>query len=1113
MTQSGFGFASEQFRMTKLQLYNWGTFEGMHTVPISPTGFLIVGPSGTGKSTLLDAISAILVPPRYIDFNAAAREAGARGDRGWVSYIRGLWGEARTNVAGDYLKHYLRTGSTWSALAIEFRDTMGKTVVLAQIMWIKGTGNDANAVKRLHYVFERAFDIEEFNVFGTSAMDAKVLKQALPGGRDEFSSYCERFRRLLGIENETALRLLHKTQAAKSLGDLNTLLRQYMLEEPVTFEVAETLVNEFVDLSAAHSAVVTAKQQIEVLRPARQEHQTMEAQRLSLNGLRELREGVDHYRETKRLELLEQSVAAHSIKLDAVTGAYARKDELRQNRDVRIQALVTRHTELGGAAIENLEIQKKGQEAQHSIRQERRSTVAAACTSVGWTLPETPEGFAELSGKARHELERWGVEVDSKREGQFALVREKQRVEQEFVAAAAEARSLKLQPTTIRHEMLELRARIAEKIKVGEHLLPFVGELIQVKPAQTQWRPAAERLLHGFAMSLLVDESQYAALAEFINNTHLGERLVYYRIEPRQVPARALPAESLYHKLDIKEGRFGDWLRAELHQRFDYACVESIKEFQRAERAITREGQIKHSRTRHEKNDRRNISDRREWVLAFDNSEKRKFFEAQAQELGERLGEIDAQLKGHAADELSRQKRALHLQSVVNAHWAEIDLVPLLDAIRQLARRIEDTRKTNGPLKEVDEQLKKERKSLETIQEELDALRDRRREIGSTITRHTAHIERIRENPALVEASPFQKSGLSEKLGQITDPLSLENIDRIFAKIATALGDEMMSANDEIQKAQRLIERAFDHFRRTWPSEAADVDSTIASASDYFAKLQRLENDRLPDYENRFFELLDSQSNQNLAALATHINQARKDIMARMELVNQSLANADFNPGTYLQIQVDDRHLEPVREFKKELQAAVSDAWTKDRSLAERRFAMLKIIVDRLSSQDLKDRKWRDQVLDVREHVEFVGREFDSTGKVIEDYRSGAGKSGGQRQKLATACLAAALRYQLGGRDQGVPTYAAVVLDEAFDKADSEFTTLAMKIFIQFGFQMIVATPFKSVMTLEPFIGGACVIEIADRKSSRVLLIEYDTERHRLKLPSEAREAALVEDA
>jgi uncharacterized protein YPO0396 len=83
-----------------------------------------------------------------------------------------------------------------------------------------------------------------------------------------------------------------------------------------------------------------------------------------------------------------------------------------------------------------------------------------------------------------------------------------------------------------------------------------------------------------------------------------------------------------------------------------------------------------------------------------------------------------------------------------------------------------------------------------------------------------------------------------------------------------------------------------------------------------------------------------------------------------------------------------------------------------------------------------------------------------------------------------------------------------VVLDEAFDKADNEFTALAMNIFASFGFQMIVATPLKSVMTLEPFIGGACFVHISERRNSTVLNIEYDAARQRLKLPEPARREA-----
>lgn len=1113
MNQRGFAFAGEQFRMSKLQVYNWGTFEGTHTVPISPRGFLVVGASGTGKSTLLDAMSALLVPPRFIDFNAAAREGGTARDRNLVSYVRGLWGEQRTNVTGDYLKNYLRTASTWSALALSFQDSQGRTVVLAQVHWIKGTGNAATDVKHLYFVFEREFDIQEFELFGLSGMDARKLKQAFPGARDEFNSYCERFRLLLGIESETALRLLHKTQAAKNLGDLNTLLREYMLERPETFAVADTLVNEFVELKAAHAAVVTAREQINTLRPARTEHERMEAAKAKDLEFRELNAGLELYCEERRLELLERSVALLRVELEGTEGEIKRQIALRQNHEARIQELEDRHKEMGGGEIEKLESQKADLDGQQQTRAHRRSAVEAACRAAGQRLPDTSQAFAELAGRARQEIESWTSTSSASRQEQYAMDRQRHALGDQLKAVAAEARSLRARHSNVPLRMLELRSTLAAAIKVDEDDLPFIGELIQVKPTESAWQGAAERLLHGFALSLLVDETSYAALASLVDGRNLGERLVYYRTESRQIPGRALSPKSLLHKLDIKEGRFEAWLKAELYQRFDYPCVDSIQEFQRAERAITQQGQIKHNKSRHEKDDRWPIDDRTRWVLGFDNAEKRTLFETRAQELAGQLSGIEEKLRRLEETEKSQQERVLKLQSIANAQWIEIDVVPLMDAIGALGRRIEEAKKGNAPLKKVGDELAGERKKFEGIKEKLDELGGTRRGFQQTLEKHERNIEEIRANPRLVGVTPFQREGLARRLAQRNDNLTLDNIDRTFTGLTRSLGDEIMAVQQEIQESKSAIERAFDRFSRTWAAEAGDMDATIASAPDYFAKLDRLEVDRLPEYEDKFFDLLNSQSNQNLAALATHLNQARKDIMARMELVNLSLAYAEFNVGTHLRIQVDDRNLEPVREFRKELQAAISDAWSKDRVLAEKRFEMLKAIVDRLSSQDLKDRQWRDTVLDVRGHVDFVGREQDALGNVVEDYRSGAGKSGGQRQKLATACLAAALRYQLGGREQGVPKYAAVVLDEAFDKADNEFTRLAMNIFTKFGFQMVVATPFRSVMTLEPFIGGACVVQIEDRKRSGILLVEYDMEQQKLKLSAEVREATFVEEA
>jgi len=71
--------STDQFRLTRIQTFNWGTFSGVFDFSIPEEGYLFVGPSGSGKSTVLDAHAALLTPPKWVDFNVAAREAERHG--------------------------------------------------------------------------------------------------------------------------------------------------------------------------------------------------------------------------------------------------------------------------------------------------------------------------------------------------------------------------------------------------------------------------------------------------------------------------------------------------------------------------------------------------------------------------------------------------------------------------------------------------------------------------------------------------------------------------------------------------------------------------------------------------------------------------------------------------------------------------------------------------------------------------------------------------------------------------------------------------------------------------------------------------------------------------
>jgi len=1120
LASQGLLFEKEQFRMCRLQVFNWGTFSNLHNVPISEKGFLVVGRSGTGKSTLLDAFSALLVPPRWIDFNAAARETDRSGkDRNLVSYIRGAWAEQKDGESGEFVTRYLRQGTTWSALALSYRNELGRTATLVQIFWLRGNANGNTDVKRHYMVFEREFNLSEIGDFGQTDLDIRKLKLSFPDVtiRDEFRSYCEHFCRLLGIGSDMALRLLHKTQSAKNLGDLNIFLREFMLDKPETFDVADRLVNEFDELNAAHQSVVTARQQIETLLPAREKHQQRELMLTEKNSLVELEAGINIYRETRRMDLLKENIDSLTIKADGLAGETTRQQELLDNHINVLHDLERQHREIGGDRIEEWENEKRSLETQKTERFRKRDQAATACKELGWILSETPQGFAELLGAAREEIEGLENRNKSAQEELITWYSRKKESEDAFAIAVKEVKALQSQPSNIPADMLDIRRKIAAAIGISEAALPFAGELIEVKQDESSWQGAIERVLRGFALSILVDENNYPALSNYINNIHLGHRLVYYRTgrieqgnQTVPLPNKQIKTDSLFFKLNVKECNYAEWLKAELRQRFDYSCVESVQAFRAADRALTREGQIKHSKVRHEKDDRRSIGDRRNWVLGFDNREKLILFQQQAQEMALVIADCDEKINTLSNQNTESLSRAMHCQTLSNLEWREIDVVPLLDRISSIEKSIREVREGNTALSELAKRITEQKSIISQADNELRKNKVAHEKTLDQINYNEEKLDTLKNDPSIVPLTLHQKEGLDKCFASITDNVRLETIDNITTSVVQSLSKEIEKVNLQTGKCEKQIENIFGDFKRLWPMDAGDLDTTLTSAPDYFSKLLRLETDGLPAHEQRFFELLQTQSNQNLAALSTYLNSARKAILERMVLVNDSLRQVPFNKTenqcTYLHIDANDRQLQDVSEFKQDIKQALNYALSEDRENEETRFIALRKMVQRLSSQEPDQKRWRESVLDVRQHVEFVGREIDESGVEVEVYRSGAGKSGGQRQKLATTCLAAALRYQLGGNEHGVPMYAPVILDEAFDKADNEFTTLSMNIFNNFGFQMIVATPLRSVMTLEPFIGGACFVDIVDRCKSSVLHIEYDNDRQRLDLPLQAKE-------
>ena len=232
-----------------------------------------------------------------------------------------------------------------------------------------------------------------------------------------------------------------------------------------------------------------------------------------------------------------------------------------------------------------------------------------------------------------------------------------------------------------------------------------MGELLQVRDFESAWEGAAERVLRNFGLSLLVADEHYFAVSNWVNDTHLRGRVVYYRVRTQSVQQRgrhslqAPASDSLVNKIQVHpDTPFYSWLQNELNNRFDYTCCDSQDQFRREMRAITLKGQTKGRGERHEKDDTYKIDDRSRYVLGWSNEEKLAVLRAQRERLEQRVQEVAATITklGQEGAQLKDQLRALFKLQAIR-EWALVDwqlMVLLIDKLTAERRELESASDT-----------------------------------------------------------------------------------------------------------------------------------------------------------------------------------------------------------------------------------------------------------------------------------------------------------------------------------------------------------------------------------------------------------------------------------
>jgi uncharacterized protein YPO0396 len=220
------------FRLNYLELLNWGTFHNK-IWSVAPKGknSLLTGAIGSGKSTVVDALTCLIVPHHKITFNKAA---GAEGrERTLTSYIRGEYKNTKNELNEAKGKavslRYNNAGDTTFTVILANFCNVGYSshITLAQVFWIE---NDK--VQKWLIISTDALTIK--GAF-ENIEDGKTLKQRIrkwPNieyAGDNFHEYSQKFRHLFGMNSEKAIDLFYQTVSMKSVNS-RSLLSLYFIE-------------------------------------------------------------------------------------------------------------------------------------------------------------------------------------------------------------------------------------------------------------------------------------------------------------------------------------------------------------------------------------------------------------------------------------------------------------------------------------------------------------------------------------------------------------------------------------------------------------------------------------------------------------------------------------------------------------------------------------------------------------------------------------------------------------------------------------------------------------------------------------------------------------------
>lgn len=1123
--------ADNGYRLRYLEVFNWGTFNGK-VYRLQPDGrtSLLTGANGSGKTTLIDALLTILVPTNKRFYNQSSG-AESKKERDENSYFWGYYGKTFSELEEKSKTEQLRTkaDNPYSVLLACFQNSGTQhTITLVQVRWYANGG-----LQKIFIVSPYPLNVNEH--FGKDHFDLKgewkkkLIKQyAKTEIYNSFKEYAARFSELFGLRDK-ALSLFTQTVGIKVLGDLTNFIRQEMLEEADAEEQFGSLYNHYSDLLISHKAIQKDEKQLELLEPVMNNKSKLEVLRSNKQRLDFIEEQMPFYLGKIEYELLEKDVERLELEIEVSNKDKELVSSVVERLDKDKEHLITQRAALN--IDSQISLLNKDIDTETDNRKRKTETATAydkLCAELKIDTDIDEAVFKKNYTKILELNSTVPAEVEKLSEKRYRLRVDLDAATKETEALQQQITSYLSRKNRIPDELINARKRLIDILEITEDDIPFVGELIKIKPTEQLWEDSIEKLLHSFSMQLLVPEKFSKAANHFIYNNDMRTKLVYHKIDRRPSnSAVRWPTEddAMVNKLDLKDTIYKTWLETILLDRFNYYCTDDLDVFYGSQRAITSNGMMRNV-NRHEKDDRPGRWNKGKYRLGADNRTIVQYLQEQKYNQEKLYTKLSEEIKGMTPFITSLKSKEQSITNLIAIKsYDDINWSQHAERINNLNKQIADLKKSSDKydlivkqIEEVEKQLTKETNKKEELSIRVSKLGDEYND--KNLRKLKLNFEDLKEEgeQAIIqfltelETSPSGIKSLTQFNGMVTHAGI-----KLKAKQRTAT-----EAVNNLEKDTIVLIAAFVHPGEkittefpNWSGDVINIKADLTGLGDLEDLHKTIQTQRLVEHKRRFRDYMDKSMLDALTSYRAWLNNELSKIEDMIEELNVPLKKITFesNPDTYLQLEFRPlRGENEINIFRNQLNAAIPGAldfeMQKDDSYREQVFHKIKELITELQ----KEENWRKKVTDVRNWLSFSAREHSVVDNKPGQYHDNtASYSGGQKAQFTYAILGAAIAHQFGIFQQGKQhkSLRFITVDEAFSKLDPEKSQFLMKFCDQLNLQILVVTPLDKINIAEPYINAVHFVEIKNKKSSvlyNLTMEQYYEKKESFKQLAETRE-------